>query len=152
MLNSFSKDIYFDNLKVHDNQITSIDEEIGNLLYLKSINLSHNELKNFPNSICKLKNLVLINASYNALTTLPKNIGYLDLLEDLVCIYYYLNNKHLIIFEFIFKNLSNNLIIELPKSFGFFNKLRNLNLSSNQINILIPEVVYSISKLLFRPL
>ena len=96
---------------MHNNNISDLPKEIGNLENLSVLNLSFNCLTRLPDEICQL-NLVELHSSGNQLQQLPENIGKLDRLCQL--------------------DLSDNKLQILPTSISELKCLQKLNLSKNQ--------------------
>src|SRR2546422_134321 len=100
-------------LSLNNNQLTTIPNEIGNLINLKELRLSFNKLKNIPNEIGNLINLTYLNLSNNKIGIFPQIIFKLKKLN------YFKINKNPIpneIFEILNKGGLNNLekyLIEL---------------------------------------
>ena len=130
--------IYLENLKslsLSNNNLKSINENIGKFSELFQLHLDGNKLEEIPNSIGNLKNLYWLHIDGNQLTTLPKNIGKLKTLQALIAT----NNNITFIPVSILKlknltaiELSHNKITTVPKELLFSN-LENINLSNNNI-------------------
>src|SRR5439155_21634142 len=69
---------------LHDNQLNSILESIGNLSSLEELSLNNNQLKAIPDSIGKLKKLKGLNLYDNQLDSIPASIFDLQELEMLL--------------------------------------------------------------------
>ena len=120
------------------NQIEKGLENFKYILYLlnnvKLINFSNNYIKDFPISLLTLPTLQELYLSRNFLSYFPSvDIGPY--------------NTSNITQSLLILDLSNNKIEEFPIILGFFNNLKVLNLSSNQINN-----IYHISKMHFEKL
>ncbi|XP_070564294.1 leucine-rich repeat-containing protein 40-like [Ptychodera flava] len=107
-------------LDVHDNQLSSITEAIGELINLQRLNLSHNKLISLPSEISNLFNLVFLHVEHNELCELGDEIGTLRSLEDL--------------------DLSHNHLVAIPTTIGRLTRLMKLNLSNNTLQTLPPEI------------
>ncbi|MHA1252430.1 MAG: leucine-rich repeat domain-containing protein [Candidatus Helarchaeota archaeon] len=113
-------------LWLYDNKLTTLPESIGNLKLLEYLNLENNKLKTLPESIGKLKSLQILNLKNNELTTLPESIGYLKSLKILW--------------------LYDNKLTTLPESIGELSSLHQLNLSNNQLATLPESFIDLIKK------
>lgn len=130
--------IYLENLmslSLSNNNLKSINENIGKFSKLFQLRLDGNKLEEIPNSICNLKNLYWLHIDYNQLKTLPKNIGKLKTLQALIAS----NNNLTFIPISILKlknltalELASNKITKVPDKLLYTN-LENINLSSNKI-------------------
>ncbi|XP_044743724.1 leucine-rich repeat-containing protein 40-like isoform X2 [Chrysoperla carnea] len=108
-------------LNLHDNCLTKLPEEIGNLSKLAKLDLSRNKIAVFPIPLCKLVELTTLNMSHNHLTHLHQNFTDLIMLE--------------------FLDLSENKINKLPRGMGFLIRLVDLNLSHNVLTSLPLDIV-----------
>lgn len=70
--------------QLHDNAITDLPEELGQLEKLAKVNLSHNKLTKLPESFFRLKDLTILNISHNQFEELNADISDLVMLETLV--------------------------------------------------------------------
>ncbi|KAH8550149.1 hypothetical protein BGW37DRAFT_500368 [Umbelopsis sp. PMI_123] len=70
-------------LKLSNNLLTSIPENIGVLENLMHLDISHNRIRRLPTSIRLLSNLTVLQARSNRLTELPQEIGNLSSLSVL---------------------------------------------------------------------
>ncbi|XP_013415723.1 E3 ubiquitin-protein ligase LRSAM1-like [Lingula anatina] len=70
-------------LDLHDNEFSSLPEEIGELQNLQVLNLASNKLKELPSSIGKLKVLQTLNVRDNKLKVLPETLCQLSRLRTL---------------------------------------------------------------------
>ncbi|MFX1236141.1 MAG: SMI1/KNR4 family protein [Promethearchaeota archaeon] len=136
-------------LELYNNQLTSLPESIGNLKSLESLSLRANNLTNLPDSFANLESLQILNLQDNQLKILPEPITRLASLRKLNLI----NNKLLIIPEAIVKLktlnellLSSNQLTYLTDSIGSLRNLKNLFLGSNQLTAL-PESIGNLSLL-----
>lgn len=110
-------------LDIHDNKLTSLPDEIGQLQQLWKFNLSHNKLSSLPKALVSVTGLKVILLSGNIIEQLPENFGSLINLEEL--------------------DLSDNKISCLPESIGNLSKLKKLNLANNQLK----ELPYNMRKM-----
>ncbi|KAM7317756.1 hypothetical protein ACRRTK_022493 [Alexandromys fortis] len=109
-----------ENVKIHDNQLTSLPSAIRELDNLQKLNVSHNKLEMLPEEITSLKNLKALHLQHNELTCLPEGFEQLSSLEDL--------------------DLSSNRLAAVPAGFALLSSLLRLNLSSNQLKSLPAEI------------
>ncbi len=86
--------------------LSSLPDNIGNLINLTVLDFQHNELKTLPDSIGTLTNLTYLELYDNQLTTLPESIGNLT---NLTVLY-----------------LGGNAFTILPDSIGNLNNLTEL--------------------------
>jgi len=82
------------------NNLQSLPKEIGNLENLEELDLNFNKIKELPSEIAKLKNLVTLNLENNKLQWLPKEI--VELVKSPNLIWLCVENA------FDFKNLKQN--------------------------------------------
>jgi len=130
-------------LRLNDNQITALPENIGNLTNLTSLFLYSNQLTTLPKSIGDLTFLEDLLLSENHITALPENIGKLTNLRSL-----YLFSNSLTVLPISIGNLmyleelvvSANQLITLPESIGNLINLKSLDIESNQLTAL-PESI-----------
>ncbi len=113
-------------LSLHENQLITLPESIGNLTHLTTLLLSFNQLTTLPESFTNLTNLTELYLCSNKLITLPENIGNLA--------------------KLIRVNLSSNRLKELPKSFDNLTKLTMLFLDDNKFKTL-PENIDNLVRL-----
>ncbi|XP_042562941.1 leucine-rich repeat-containing protein 40 [Clupea harengus] len=107
-------------LDVHDNQLTTLPKEIGELDQLQKLVLSHNKLKELPLELWGLTNLRSLHLQQNQLEGLPQEIAQLINLDEI--------------------DLSNNQLAEVPDGLGNLTKLVKLNLSCNKLKSLSPAI------------
>ncbi|KAA0712899.1 Leucine-rich repeat-containing protein 40 [Triplophysa tibetana] len=107
-------------LDIHDNQLNSLPESIGELEHLQKLIVSHNKLTELPAGLWRLTNLHCLHMQQNQMERLPPDLGQLVHLEDL--------------------DLSNNLLTDIPESLSNLTNLMKLNLSSNKIKSLPPSI------------
>ncbi|XP_019365947.1 PREDICTED: E3 ubiquitin-protein ligase LRSAM1 [Gavialis gangeticus] len=70
-------------LDLHDNQLTSLPADIGQLTFLQVLNIEKNLLKSLPESIGDLAQLQTLNVKGNKLKELPTTLGGLHSLRTL---------------------------------------------------------------------
>uniref|UniRef100_A0A7S2WB26 Leucine-rich repeat protein n=1 Tax=Mucochytrium quahogii TaxID=96639 RepID=A0A7S2WB26_9STRA len=129
------------NLDLQNNMLTTISPGICNLKMLKSLNLTNNRIEHLPEGmgvLTNLQNLKLGHNSLSTLPTLPKSIKTLSLSE----------NK----FETLPESIKSiDMLVELvadknkiagaiPGWIGSLPKLVSIDLSSNEINSIDPNV------------
>ncbi|XP_056605909.1 leucine-rich repeat-containing protein 40 [Triplophysa dalaica] len=107
-------------LDIHDNQLNSLPESIGELEHLQKLVVSHNKLTELPAGLWRLTNLHCLHMQQNQMERLPPDLGQLVHLEDL--------------------DLSNNLLTDIPESLSNLTNLMKLNLSCNKIKSLPPSI------------
>lgn len=73
-------------LQLHDNALTTVPEEIGQLTQLTRLNLSRNKLTQLPCEFYRLRELKQLNLSHNQLTEIDVDITDMVMLEELVSI------------------------------------------------------------------
>lgn len=64
--------------------MTTLPDEIGQLVNLTKLNVSHNKLTNLPNTFFKLKELTHLNISRNEFSVINNELSDLIMLEILV--------------------------------------------------------------------
>ncbi|XP_015758989.1 PREDICTED: LOW QUALITY PROTEIN: leucine-rich repeat-containing protein 40-like [Acropora digitifera] len=128
-------------LDIHDNVVSSLPDEVGQLVNLKRLNLSsvmldshctlassmitclqlytatdlsYNSLSSLPASLGSCQSLRYLNLAQNYLEFLPSEIGSLNALKDL--------------------NLGNNKFRELPKELGKLHNLERLDCRHNNLS------------------
>ncbi|KAG9472544.1 hypothetical protein GDO78_018831 [Eleutherodactylus coqui] len=97
-------------LDLHDNQITSLPPDIGQLKSLRVLNVERNVLRSLPDSIGDLVQLQTLNVNGNKLKLLPPTIGGLRCLRTL--------------------NISENRLSELPPALANVHTLETLTLDA----------------------
>ncbi|KAF7121445.1 hypothetical protein RHSIM_Rhsim13G0019600 [Rhododendron simsii] len=107
--------------------LSSLPNEVGNLISLETLNLGKNKLRTLPDSICNLTRLVKLNLSKCDVSHLPGEIGRLISLERL--------------------DLPQNNLLTLPDSFCNLVSLRHLNLGDYNLSHL-PDRIGKLSSLL----
>ncbi|XP_056394973.1 E3 ubiquitin-protein ligase LRSAM1 isoform X2 [Hyla sarda] len=98
-------------LDLHDNQISSLPADIGQLKSLRVLNVERNILRSLPDSIGDLVQLQTLNVNGNKLKLLPTTIGGLHSLRTL--------------------NVSENRLRELPRSLANVRTLETLTLDAS---------------------
>ena len=107
-------------LRLYNNNLSTLPPEIGALVNLRELWLYNNKLSALPPEIGALVNLQELWLSFNELKILPPEIGALVNLRELW--------------------LSNNELRTLPPQIGALVNLRELGLSSNELSTLPPEI------------
>ena len=105
-------------LSLHNNNLSSLPECVGQLANLHKLNLHNNNLTSLPESFGQLANLHTLDLRFNNLTSLPESFGQL---ANLHALYIY-----------------NNALSSLPESFGQLANLRTLDLRDNNLTSLPP--------------
>ena len=70
-------------LNLYGNQLTSVPEELGQLINLKGLSLVGNQLTSIPKELGQLTNLAMLLLSGNRLTSIPKELRQLKRLNIL---------------------------------------------------------------------
>ncbi|KAM9440966.1 E3 ubiquitin-protein ligase LRSAM1 [Clarias gariepinus] len=97
-------------LDLHENKLTSLPDDIGQLPSLQVLNAENNQIKTLPVSIGDLRNLQTLNMKGNCLRELPSSVGHMGSLRTL--------------------DLSENSIRELPKELANVRTLESLTLDA----------------------
>ncbi|XP_069799020.1 E3 ubiquitin-protein ligase LRSAM1 isoform X2 [Dendropsophus ebraccatus] len=98
-------------LDLHDNQISSLPADIGQLKSLRVLNVERNAVRSLPDSIGDLVQLQTLNVNGNKLKQLPPTIGGLRCLRTL--------------------NISENRLSELPPALANVRTLETLTLDAS---------------------
>lgn len=98
-------------LDLHDNQISSLPADIGQLKSLRVLNVERNVLRSLPDSIGDLVQLQTLNVNGNKLKLLPSTVGGLRCLRTL--------------------NISENRLSELPRALANVRTLETLTLDAS---------------------
>jgi Leucine-rich repeat (LRR) protein len=136
-------------LRLFDNQISKISDNLCKLTQLKYLSLCDNYLTEIPENIGELTQLINLGISNNQLTKIPENIKNLTQLTGL----YLYNNKLTEIPENI-KNLTQlnilglatNNLTTLPKYIGDLTQLKNLDIRNNKL-IEVPNSIGNLTQL-----
>ncbi|KAL4219600.1 E3 ubiquitin-protein ligase lrsam1 [Mactra antiquata] len=70
-------------LNLENNRIHSLPDSIGNLKYVQTLNLKGNKLKVLPSNVCSMKSLRMLDIRDNRITALPKELCHVRALETL---------------------------------------------------------------------
>ncbi|XP_051893393.1 E3 ubiquitin-protein ligase LRSAM1 isoform X2 [Pristis pectinata] len=100
-------------LDLHDNRITSLPEEMGQLSSLQVLNLEANHLKSLPNSLTILAQLQTLNLKGNRIRKLPESLSGLKSLRTL--------------------DISQNQIQFLPQDLVYIRTLESLSLDAEDM-------------------
>ncbi|XP_054645322.1 leucine-rich repeat-containing protein 40 [Dunckerocampus dactyliophorus] len=103
-------------LDLHDNQLQTLPNVLGELQELQQLRLSHNKLMSLPLEVFSLKKLRSLTLQQNQLEVLPEELGQLEALTEL--------------------DVSNNQLMELPSSLGRLSCLQKLHLCHNKLTCL----------------
>jgi len=114
-------------LDLSTNKLTIIPDSIGNMISLRRLEIRGNKLNQLPDSIGNLKSLTLLNLVANKIINLPDSIKKLELLDLLA--------------------LNFNKLRSFPKTICHLKTLRYLFLEENKINK-IPECIGNLSLLI----
>ncbi|KAF6327650.1 leucine rich repeat and sterile alpha motif containing 1 [Rhinolophus ferrumequinum] len=100
-------------LDLHDNQLTALPEDIGQLTALQVLNVEKNQLTYLPHSIGNLTQLQTLNVKDNKLKELPGTLGELRSLRTL--------------------DISENEIQRLPQMLAHLRTLETLSLDASSM-------------------
>ena len=132
------------NLNLHNNKLTQLPVEIGQLSQLTVLDVSYNKLTNLPAEIGQLTQLTTLHLSLNKLTHLPVEIGQLT---QLTILYLYDNNITQLpveigqLTQLTDLDLSDNNLTQLPVEIGHLTQLTKLNLYDNMIENLLNPII-----------
>lgn len=129
--------------------LSTLPDQLFELVHLKELDLSGNELKQIPPHISRLKALNTLDLGFNEITALPDGIEKLSQLTSLVLCFNDLNELP----EGIGKlsqltslDLSINQLKELPEGIGKLSQLTDLYLGHNELEQL-PQIIFPLNKL-----
>ncbi|KAJ8386712.1 hypothetical protein AAFF_G00166610 [Aldrovandia affinis] len=101
-------------LDLHENKLTSLPDDIGQLKSLQVLNVERNQIKVLPDCIGDLRLLQTLNVKGNALSQLPSSLGHMCSLRTL--------------------DLSENAVRELPAALANIRTLECLTLDAVQMS------------------
>ena len=113
-------------LILYNNLLVTIPSEIGQLTNLTKLDFGQNQLTSIPSEIGQLTNLIELRSFTNQITTLPTEIGQLTNLKILT--------------------IGQNQLTTIPSSIGQMANLTELYLRSNQL-ITIPSEIGQLTNL-----
>ncbi len=136
-------------LWLHNNQLTQLPSELGNLTNLQQLALHNNQLTQLPSELGNLSNLRQLRLNNNRLTLVPEELGNLTNLQVLG-----LDNIQLTLVpeelgnltKLQFLGLHNNQLTQLPTQLGNLTNLVGLALSNNQL-VAVPAELGNLTKL-----
>ncbi|XP_072344282.1 E3 ubiquitin-protein ligase LRSAM1 isoform X4 [Scyliorhinus torazame] len=97
-------------LDLHDNQLTSLPEDMGQLVSLQVLNVEQNHLKSLPNSLATLAQLQTLNVKANRIRKVPESLSGLRSLRTL--------------------DVSQNRVQILPQDLAHIHTLESLSLDA----------------------
>ncbi|XP_070298747.1 E3 ubiquitin-protein ligase LRSAM1 isoform X2 [Salvelinus sp. IW2-2015] len=97
-------------LDLHENMLTALPDDIGQLASLQVLNIENNQIKALPDSIGDLRLLQTLNVKGNCLSQLPTSVGRMSSLRTL--------------------DLSENSVRELPRDLALARTLESLTLDA----------------------
>ncbi|NXC76141.1 LRSM1 ligase, partial [Anhinga anhinga] len=107
-------------LDLHDNQLASLPDDIGQLTSLQVLNLERNLLKCLPQSVGDLAQLQMLNVKGNRLKELPATVSGLRSLRTL--------------------DISENMLQELPRVLAHIRTLEMLTLDVSSMTYPSPDI------------
>lgn len=126
-------------LKLSQNRLQAMPEELGHMINLELLEMNINRLKYLPSSLGNLTRLERLDIASNGLEELPESIGrcaslrYLNAHSNRLTL---LPNGLGSCLRLEYIDLSNNLIRELPTDTQFLIKLIHLDVNGNRIGAL----------------
>ncbi|XP_029652125.1 leucine-rich repeat-containing protein 7-like isoform X1 [Octopus sinensis] len=130
-------------LKLVGCHLSSLPEDLGNLLYLEALVCSENKLTELPQSVGYLQHLKVLQVDMNRLKQLPANIGSLKSLKLLAANdnqLEYLPASISVLENLQTLDLSNNCLRSLPLHFQSSSCLNQLYIQKNSIEKLPPWI------------
>ena len=112
------EEYYYNNIFKEKNEISTISNNIQNLINLEELDLHNNNLKKFPEKLLKLSKLKTLNLNENFIDNIPPEIVQLSNLKQI--------------------SINSNYIKELPVELNKTTELRTLDISYNRIEDLTP--------------
>lgn len=129
-------------LQISNTRLSSLPEDLGNLLHLKTLDLHRNSLQELPSSIGLLSELKILDLSGNELKTLPSTLGEISSLQTLN-----LNCNKLTVLPELKRltnlarlDVSHNQLGDLPQSLYELEHLAEVHASNNNITTLSSNV------------
>ncbi|KAK5142927.1 hypothetical protein LTR32_004834 [Rachicladosporium monterosium] len=132
----------------HNKLDNSCLDVVSQIHSLKDLRLGHNNLSgNLSSAICGLTNLEVLDVQANRLLSLPEALRELVGLKVLNLRTLDVTNNHFTGLppmhgwtELVTLTAGDNKITELPEGFTTLRKLRNVNLTSNELRMIDPEI------------